>query len=579
MKKKTKNKKPHKKTITEVNYNKIEYKKTVPLIVWTILILAFSVFHLTNIYRDGDLRISRLGMWESDEGAYAYNATAANRYGETLTPGGLNTVLYCPALTVYQRFFFYILGISLWSSRFIGLFFFVLGQSFLLYFWKKENSSHIGSFALGIVSLNYMFFTFSRSSLPLVFTGFYLSLTTLVLFSKKLKISKAFILAIIGAIASLTKPSFMVIPASVGTYLFIDFVLNIKTEWKNKLISLIYFSFSLIFVGTMFYLLWIKRYPIEWDINRKVIMDSSRVPANITEAIQNIFSFFITLFQNPWYSFPFLVTIATIPNFIISFVNKPNGRIEKIQLWGILISAVWFIAVGNNTYRPPRYYSGFCWGWSIVVAIWLYRIFNKKETSDSKEKFTLVLPIIAGIVSLLFSKTSYIIPKFFLFSGIILGIVTTVVYFNNNFNKNKHLHFYLFSVFIIFVHATIFGFSYSAWKQNTKESYYDALMDIHSKLPQNCTILGRMGGFVSLVHPCKAYWGHYALNGKNPPPDFVMINRGEKEIQSWIKANPKTYDYLKVGWDYSFTPLSYTIMNNYYSGQNTVILKLNSKTE
>jgi hypothetical protein len=127
--------------------------------------------------------------------------------------------------------------------------------------------------------------------------------------------------------------------------------------------------------------------------------------------------------------------------------------------------------------------------------------------------------------------------------------------------------------------AWTFYQSLTLWQDNSSESYYQALKDMSSRLPKDCIVMGRMACFLSLVHPCKAYWTAYALNGVNPAPDFLLLNRGESELVEWEKTNSRVRGLLANGWDNSFQPLAYNIMGNYYSHQNTVLIKPATKQE
>ncbi len=129
-----------------------------------VLLVSMRLLHLGGdfpAFKDllGD------GVLYSDEGWYAANAIYYWQSGEWHRPGGLNFAVNLPVLQLMHLASFAIFGMNIIAAR-LTIFFSYVGTMVLMYLLlRRFEDRWTGLFAVGIVSVNFLFLIYSRIAL------------------------------------------------------------------------------------------------------------------------------------------------------------------------------------------------------------------------------------------------------------------------------------------------------------------------------------------------------------------------------------------------------------------------------
>ena len=529
-------------------------------------------FHVSNIYRDSDLDVSRLGTWEADEGFYTYNAVNLVRYGNLITKNDINFVLHCPILTLIQTCYFRVLGISIPSSRIQGVLSFILALLLLMLLWNRLKLLNAGLVSAYIISFNYMLFGYTRLGLAESHAGLLFVLITFVLFHRadpSFSYRKAAVLGVLSFVATFVKPSLLVLPAAVCIFMCAAALLE-KRDARTVpdiMKKLGFFSAFFSFLSLMLIVFLVLPHLTEWNFEQKSLMYSTISVRYVGFAFLDLFRFLVQIVFDPWHCLPFLLALSSLPILVRNYSRRQTDLLDKLQIWCWSVVVMQAILVGVNSYQPSRYYVAMIWPLGVINSVYFFRLVTFFE-ADPKDRFAgayRFVPIMVGIIAFYLSNS---IPLLLVDAALVAFVVSMTLL------RRKRAAVLLYSAIFVMLPIGSFGTSYLNWTAVAGQSLYDALEDIGRKVPDNCVIAGRMAPFIALGHPCKAYICPAAMDGKNPCPDYIILNKGLQELDEWTKKNPRVFDYLKYGWDKSFTPLRYRIMGNYYSDRNTIVLKV-----
>lgn len=569
--------------------------------IWLVILLIWTSMQVKYALKDADFTVSGLGVWESDEGWYAYNAVSLVRYGELSAPGDFATGVFCPLLTLFQFVYFKILGISLWTSRIQGVIAFIIGQFLFLFLWKKMRMTGAGLLALCMIVMNYALFTHARSSLAENYAGIYLALFTLILIrDKPLHFGSGLLLGAVGLAAVLTKPTFVSFLAGALLFFLVrTAILRSRFTFREAAVVTLGILVVTLVGSVLLAYFWILPHQTEWNLFIKECFSDELAARTNLGTLANLAKFFKRLVVDPWASFPFLLSFLSLP-LLVAELRDRNGKnaggnldtaiggglttTASLLLWGVCLSAAQMLSIGVNPYQPIRYYCTFAWTWGILITVVLHKEYG--GLGWVKGLFTpQIFPILAGILTLAVAtsptslyfatpagkqRAPILAPEHYvLLSAIGLAILASYRVWPQ-WRRSRRVLWPLFLCLPI----VVFQGSCRRWLSYATESFSTALQDMSNRLPPDCVVMGRMAGFLALEHECRIYCYPHAMNGKNRAPDYVILNRGEQEMQEWRKTYPVLKRYSRYAIDPDFKPIQYRIMNNYYSGTNTVLLKI-----
>jgi hypothetical protein len=274
------------------------------------------------------------------------------------------------------------------------------------------------------------------------------------------------------------------------------------------------------------------------------------------------------LVVDPWDSLPFLLAASSIPILIRNYSRRRIDILDKLQVWCWSMVVVQVAFVGIHFYQPSRYYVAVIWPLALINSAYFYRLvtFSAEDRKERLVRAYRYMPLFIGIISFYISNS---IPVIIIDLALIVFVIALSL-----IKRQKVAAVLMYSAIFVGLPMGTWGASYSNWTNSTGQTFFEALVDIGNRIPDNCIVMGRMAPFVALTHQCRVYVDPAALDGKNKSPDYVILNDGLEEIDRWEKKNGKVIDYLKYGWDESFKPLRYRIMGNYYSHKNTIVLKV-----
>ncbi len=143
--------------------------RTRELLFWAGVVLCVLLVSMRLIHLGGDFPAFKDllgdGVLYSDEGWYAGNAINYWQTGEWHRPGGLNFAVNLPVLQLMHLASFAVFGMNIVAAR-LTVFFSFVGTMVLMYFiLRRFEDRWTGLFAVGIVSVNFLFLIYSRLAL------------------------------------------------------------------------------------------------------------------------------------------------------------------------------------------------------------------------------------------------------------------------------------------------------------------------------------------------------------------------------------------------------------------------------
>jgi hypothetical protein len=549
------------------------------IVLWACLLGIVVFLQIINIHRDGYLNVSQHGFWESDEGAYAYNATALIRYNEMVTPGVMNCSTHCPVLTFIQYLFFRLFGISLASSHIFGVCFFAMAQIlFLLFFWRKGIPCS-GIVMLMVLLLNIQIFSFSRSSIAEALSGVFIAMATILIFSgsfftKKLWL-RSLLLGILSIIVIFTKLYMLTLACAIMMFLLVEAFLQNRrsTDRLKYALRTVPVFLSVIIAGIVFYVIFIVwKYYFEWGVFSSSNFDD-RFIANPLIVVKLVGRLFLSLVFQDGLSVLFLCAVASVPILISNIRMGTIDVFDKIQIWGWCLFLMRFLTVGIQEYQAPRYLFPLAWSLLIIDTVFIHKLYliSSQIGRNRLVRMLIYTPAVIVPVSLFLAvnfPVNHKIEIIFIFFLLTVSIAL-LIWFSRN---NKKAAFIGSLAILLAFKSYTFQFHITTWMRTCTDSYYRALKDIHDRLPSDCIVMGRMAGFVALEHPCRAYWPD-KMRPDVRPPDFIIFNGGSKEVSSWASINPFLKNLL-FDPDRTWKPLKYDIMGNYYTQRPTWVYRM-----
>lgn len=547
--------------------------RVLAFVFWGLSVVVVGTCHLTTIRSDGDLAVSRLGEWESDEGVYSYNAASLVRHGQLITPGDLNTCLNNPVLTLLQSAVFRVLGVSLRSSRLQGLLAFTVAQAAFLLFWRRQGHVEAGTAGLLLVSFDYLLFTYSRWGSGEAWAGAWLAAVTWVLFHRPLAGARRGVaLAVVGFLATATKPTLVALPFSAGLFLLLEglAVEDRDASPRRTLRTVGAYLGTLLVLAALFYVFWVLPHPHERQVDFAGAFPADRFTRSVGGSLRNLSKLLGGLAASPWRAVPFLLGCSALLGLFRGLRRRDRSAPVLVLLWGSCVTLAFVLEVGVNSYQPPRYASPLVWPLALMTSAWLATEFRDGGPLGVLS-WRSVPPAVAAF-AFLTTAPGLETP---LLSGLLVVAATVLVAAFASRTSSPALATTSVGLFAGALSALTFASSFSSWQARTSESFAEALDDLGAVLPPGSVVMGRMAPFVALEHDVRAYYTVWAIDGSNPAPDFVILNRGDEELREWVTRNPRVAEALSGGWDSeSFPPRRYRIMQNYYSGRDTVVRKV-----
>lgn len=272
----------------------------------------------------------------------------------------------------------------------------------------------------------------------------------------------------------------------------------------------------------------------------------------------------------------------TLPLLIKNVVEKKVSRLDRLQIWGWSVALFQFLSVGTNSYQTERYFSAFSWTWGIIIAASLPGLLEMYTKKSSQILVTIYKLAIGAAITTSYFNSNRVLEQFRFNIGdtsavdaIVVGSLVLFLIFNVIHNKySGKLSIAIISFLLTLSCLFVFICSFRNWQRHTSLSFYNAIMDIHQRLPAHCTIMGHMAGMIALEHPCHTYWAPSAINEKNPLPEYAIL-REKRDIRDWIKENPAIENRFV---NQLVFLAEYKIMNNYYKGDNTTLLAVKKNT-
>lgn len=332
--------------------------------IWTLIVIIviafFVLFRFLHLEADFPHHYTNYGVLYTDEGWYSKAATSFILTGDWYVEGDFNPAVILPIFPVFQFFSFKLFGIDLSSARMTNLIFLIFLLIGLYYLIKLYTKPRVALIALLILSLNFLFFVYSRLALLELPTTFFVILSILLISnpSKKLQTVTIVLAGIVYFLALFTKTT-----AIFALPILFYVIWNKRLSIHQKAIQVALFCIAFGVFTSIYYFMVIRAYWPDY-----LVFNSLNLSARFQT---NPLLMFKGLARAVFYAKSADIILYPSALFYLTWLLVWEKQFRQHAL--LKISLIWMVAyllmIGLFNYVPPRYYLPLVVPISVILAI------------------------------------------------------------------------------------------------------------------------------------------------------------------------------------------------------------------